>query len=96
MDGGTSQAALYRQIAQMDPCYTDEAEPRYGELRRPVSILWGEEDRWIPVDRGLKLSAMIPGARFTRVSGSGHLMQEDAPGAIVGELMDFLRLRQRH
>ncbi len=39
---------------------------------------------------------MIPGARFTRVSGSGHLMQEDAPEAIVGEMMDFMLLGGRH
>ena len=88
--GELGQAAFYRQIAQMDQRYTDEVQPRYGELRCPVSILWGDEDQWIPIDRGLKLAAMIPGARFTRVPGSGHLMQEDAPEAIVGELMDFL------
>jgi pimeloyl-ACP methyl ester carboxylesterase len=90
--GEQEQAAFYRQIAQMDQRYTDEVQPHYGELRCPVSILWGEEDQWIPVDRGMELSAMIPGARFTRIPGSGHLMQEDAPEAIVGELMDFLQL----
>jgi len=94
--GEPGQAAFYRQIAQMDQRYTDEVQPLYGELRCPVSILWGEEDQWIPIDRGLELSAMIPRARFTRVSGSGHLMQEDAPEAIVGELMDFLQLGERH
>jgi pimeloyl-ACP methyl ester carboxylesterase len=92
--GELGQAAFYRQIAQMDQRYTDEVQPRYGDLRCPVSILWGEEDQWIPVDRGLQLAAMISGARFTRVSGSGHLMQEDAPEAIVGELMDFLPSRK--
>jgi pimeloyl-ACP methyl ester carboxylesterase len=90
--GEEGQAAFYRQIAQMDQRYTDEVQQRYGELRCPVSILWGDEDRWIPVERGIELSALIPGARFTRVPGSGHLMQEDAPEAIVGELMDFLGL----
>ena len=94
--GEVGQAAFYRQIAQMDQRYTDEIQPRYGELRCPVSILWGEEDQWIPVARGLELSSMIPGARFTRISGSGHLMQEDAPEAIVGELMDFMLLGERH
>lgn len=88
--GETGQAAFYRQIAQMDQRYTDEVEPRYGELRCPVFILWGEEDQWIPVERGEALSKMIPGARLTRVKGSGHLMQEDAPEAIVGELLGFL------
>lgn len=90
--GEEGQAAFYRQIAQMDQRYTDEVQPNYGKIRCPVSILWGEEDQWIPVDRGIELSAMIPGARLTRVPGSGHLMQEDSPEAIVGELMDFLRL----
>jgi pimeloyl-ACP methyl ester carboxylesterase len=90
--GEPGQAAFYRQIAQMDQRYTDEVQPHYGKLRCPVSILWGDEDQWIPVDRGPELAAMIPGARFARVSGSGHLMQEDAPEAIVGELMHFLKL----
>jgi len=90
--GELGQAAFYRQIAQMDQRYTDEVQPRYGKLGCPVSILWGDEDQWIPVDRGSELAAMIPGARFTRIPGSGHLMQEDAPEAIVSELMDFLKL----
>ncbi|CAE6857614.1 hypothetical protein R70006_07909 [Paraburkholderia domus] len=70
--GEPGQAAFYRQIAQMDQRYTDEVQPCYGELRCPVPILWGEKDEWIPVDRGMELSAMIPGARFTRASGSGR------------------------
>lgn len=90
--GQLGQAAFYRQIAQMNQRYTDEVQSRYGELRCLVSILWGEEDQWIPVERGLELSSLIPGARFTRVSGSGHLMQEDAPEAIIDEMMDLLPL----
>jgi pimeloyl-ACP methyl ester carboxylesterase len=89
--GETGQAAFYRQIAQMDQRYTDQVQPRYGELRCPVSILWGEQDQWIPVERGEALAKMIPGARFTRVQSSGHLMQEDAPEAIVGELLGFIQ-----
>ncbi|BAN27475.1 alpha/beta fold hydrolase [Caballeronia insecticola] len=90
--GERGQAAFYRQIAQMDQRYTDEVQSRYGELTCPVSILWGVEDEWIPVERGVELASLIPGARFSRVPGSGHLMQEDAPEAIVGELLTFLRI----
>ena len=88
--GQSGQAAFYRQIAQMDQRYTDEVQSRYGELKCPVSILWGDEDEWIPVERGVELAGLIPGARLTRVRGSGHLMQEDAPEAIVGALLAFL------
>jgi pimeloyl-ACP methyl ester carboxylesterase len=88
--GEKGQAAFYRQIAQMDQRYTDEVQSRYRELTCPVSILWGEEDAWIPVERGIELASLIPKARFTRVPGSGHLMQEDAPEAIVGEWLTFV------
>lgn len=81
--GATGQAAFYRQIAQMDQRYTDEVEARYAQLRCPVQILWGEEDQWIPPARGRQLAAAIPEARFQAVPKCGHLMQEDAPEAIV-------------
>ncbi|AET94183.1 alpha/beta hydrolase fold protein (plasmid) [Burkholderia sp. YI23] len=88
--GERGQAAFYRQIAQMDQRYTDEVQSRYGELKCPISILWGEEDAWIPVERGVELASRMAGARFTRVPTSGHLMQEDAPEAIVAEWLTFM------
>ncbi|CAB3803822.1 hypothetical protein LMG28614_05895 [Paraburkholderia ultramafica] len=81
--GATGQAAFYRQIAQMDQRYTDEVEARYPRVRCPVQILWGEQDQWIPLERGRQLAAAIPAARFQAVPEAGHLMQEDAPEAIV-------------
>lgn len=92
--GSVGQAAFYQQIAQMDQRYTDEIQTRYHDICFPVSILWGEDDQWIPIDRGVELAAIMKGARFIRVPNSGHLMQEDAPEAIVGELMDFLELNR--
>jgi pimeloyl-ACP methyl ester carboxylesterase len=88
--GASGQAAFYRQIAQMDQRYTDEIEPRLGEIRCPVQILWGEVDRWIPVERGHELASRIPKARLRLVPGAGHLVQEDAPEAIVAALLGFL------
>jgi pimeloyl-ACP methyl ester carboxylesterase len=88
--GASGQSAFYRQIAQMDQRYIDEIESRYDELRCPVTILWGEEDRWIPIDRGRELASRIPGATLRCVPGAGHLVQEDAPEAIVAALLGFL------
>jgi pimeloyl-ACP methyl ester carboxylesterase len=88
--GEVGQAAFYRQIAQMDRRYTDEIEPRFGEFRCPVSILWGEEDRWIPLERGRELASRIPGATLRVVPGAGHLVQEDAPEAVVAALLERL------
>jgi pimeloyl-ACP methyl ester carboxylesterase len=88
--GAVGQAAFYRQIAQMDQRYTDEIMPLYREMRCPTSVLWGEEDRWIPAERARQLQQMIPGAQVRMVPNAGHLVQEDAPEAIVAALMGVL------
>jgi pimeloyl-ACP methyl ester carboxylesterase len=88
--GDQGQRAFYRQIAQMSDRFTDDIEHRFGEMRCPVTILWGEEDAWIPLDRGRELARRIPGANFRSISNCKHLVQEDAPEAIVATVLDFL------
>jgi pimeloyl-ACP methyl ester carboxylesterase len=88
--GDPGQAAFYRQIAQMDERYTREVEGLYPTIRCPVQILWGEDDQWIPIERGQALHQMIPGSRFQAIANAGHLVQEDAPEAIVAALLRFL------
>ena len=87
--GDVGQPAFYRQIAQMDIRYTDEVEGRYGETRCTVLLLWGTEDEWIPLERGRHLAGMIPGCEFREIAGAGHLMQEDAPEAIVSAALTY-------
>lgn len=87
--GSDGQAAFYRQIAQMDQRYTDEVAHRYGEIRCPIFILWGEEDRWIPVTIGERLHRAISHSEFHVVPNAGHLVQEDAPEAVTSSLVEF-------
>ncbi len=82
--------AFYRQIAQADERYTDEVEPRLGELSEPVHVVWGAEDVWIPVDRAHRLQAMIPGSTLRVLPAAGHLVQLDAPEALTAELATWL------
>jgi pimeloyl-ACP methyl ester carboxylesterase len=93
--GEDQQASFYRQIAQMDQRFTDEVQGRYSEIRCPVMILWGEDDEWIPIERGRELHSMIPGSEFISVPGAGHLVQEDAPEAIAFHLQAFLKSKGR-
>jgi pimeloyl-ACP methyl ester carboxylesterase len=89
--GDTGQAAFYRQIAQADQLHTDEMQHRYGELGVPTLVCWGEDDTWIPIERGHELAARIPGARFEPIAGAGHLVQEDAPAELTAALVAFLQ-----
>jgi pimeloyl-ACP methyl ester carboxylesterase len=89
--GTVGRPAFYRQIAQMDQRYTDEVQGSYRDLRCPCLLLWGADDQWIPVDRGRELARLIPGCELIEVAGSGHLMQEDAPEAIVSAALRLFR-----
>ncbi|MEO9167633.1 MAG: alpha/beta hydrolase [Aestuariivirga sp.] len=85
------QRAFYRQIAQMDQKHTDDVQPLYAPPDFPTQILWGENDRWIPIDTGRKLAAILTNGRMINVPNCGHLMQEDAPEAILAAVLGFTR-----
>ncbi len=85
--GDIGQAAFYRQIAQMDQRYTDEVEPLYAPPDCPVQILWGEADKWIPISTGERLAQQMTGGKLIRVPDAGHLVQDDAPEAVIAAIL---------
>jgi pimeloyl-ACP methyl ester carboxylesterase len=85
--GAVGQAAFYRQIAQMDQRFTDEVEPLYGVLDCAVTVLWGERDEWIPIEKGMALAQLITDMPLVQIADAGHLVQEDAPEAIVAAML---------
>lgn len=91
--GAEGQEAFYRQVFQNDQRYTDEVEPLYGEIERPVLILWGEEDAWIPPQAGERLREAIPGSELKTIPRCAHLAQEDAPETVVEHLLRFFSRR---
>ena len=84
------KAAFYRQIAQADSCHTDEVQPLYAQISRPVLILWGREDSWIPLERGKILHDMIPGSLFHVIKDAGHLVIEEQPDQLTEKILLFL------
>ena len=87
--GKKGQYAFYHQIAQADRYFTDEIEPRYGQVRQPVIILWGEEDTWIPIERGRELHEKILNSEFRSIEKAGHLVLEEDSATVAQMLVDF-------
>ena len=73
--------------------FTDEIEGMYASITRPVLILWGEQDEWIPITKGRKLHQAIPSSEFHPISNAGHLVQEDAPAMVLSYLIKFFSER---
>jgi pimeloyl-ACP methyl ester carboxylesterase len=89
--GPDEKAAFYRQIAQAHSGYTDEVQPLYSQISRPVLILWGREDTWIPLEQGKVLHDMIPGSLLHIIPDAGHLVIEEQPDQLIEKIHPFLR-----
>lgn len=81
--GVDGKAAFYRQIAQANSRFTEEIQSLYGEISVPVLILWGQEDSWIPVQKGHELHQLIPHSEFHAIPDAGHLVIEERPEILL-------------
>ncbi|MBX9593903.1 MAG: alpha/beta hydrolase [Roseomonas sp.] len=56
---------------------------RIGELRLPIAILAGEEDRIVSPERqARRLHGMIPGSRLVLLPGAGHMLHHASPAVV--------------
>jgi len=40
-------------------------------------VVWGAEDRILPIGNGMARAALQPAARFVRIAGAGHLPHQE-------------------
>jgi pimeloyl-ACP methyl ester carboxylesterase len=59
-------------------------------LAVPTLILWGREDKLIPVSVAGWFSRQIPGARVTILDGIGHIPMEEAPDRSLTPVLELL------
>ena len=57
----------------------------------PTLLLWGAEDRIIPVEHGRSTHQAIPNSRFETLPGVGHFPQLDAPAEVAARIRRFLQ-----
>ena len=62
---------------------------RISRVRAPSLIVWGREDRALPVRDGQRLARAIAGARLELLE-SGHAPHEEQPEAFLATVSDFL------
>lgn len=67
----------------------DPVEARIEGLSVPTLIVWGEDDQVISVVAGERLHALIPGSRFIRLPGIGHLPMLECPRRCAQDYLAF-------
>jgi len=76
-------------IAQLAACRGHDTSDRLGSVTTPTQVLHGTADRIFAPLNGELIASLIPGARFERLEGRGHLFFWEIPdrtAELAGEL----------
>ncbi len=73
-------------LAQVAPAFTG----RLAELKMPVLVITGDDDRIVPTAQSLRLAQEIPGAQLAVIPACGHLPHEERPAEFLQVIQPFL------
>lgn len=71
--------------------FRDVLDGRLGDLKIPVLIVWGKEDRIIPFEVALRFQRELPGAKLLALEGCSHMVLWDCSEGSLPEVLAFLR-----
>ena len=69
----------------------EDLAPRLSELRMPVLVVAGDDDRIVPTADSVRLGGDIPGAKLEIFPACGHVPQEECPAAFLQPVEAFMR-----
>ncbi|MGI8652319.1 MAG: alpha/beta fold hydrolase [Geodermatophilaceae bacterium] len=69
-----------RNVRGFDEQHTAEFEPLLDAMTTPTLLVWGEQDRWLPVEVSATIQSRLPDAERRLIPDAGHFSPEDQPG----------------
>ncbi len=82
--------AIIQVIRAVVPPDTTEFEARLKSVRAPALLLWGKDDRTVPVELGRRLAKDLPDARLFELD-AGHVPNQECPEEVLRRMGEFLR-----
>jgi pimeloyl-ACP methyl ester carboxylesterase len=59
-------------------------------IEKPTLILWGENDKYLPLSLGDRIHKDITGSKMERIPNCGHFVPEDQPERATKIIVEFL------
>jgi pimeloyl-ACP methyl ester carboxylesterase len=69
----------------------DSLVGRLGRIEAPTLVLWGAEDRWIPLRDGSRMAGELPRVAFITIPRAGHAAAEEASADVNPILLAYLK-----
>jgi len=79
--------ARYREATSFARLFWEHpTDPKFARhlhrVKMPTLIVWGDEDKVIPVQQAQTWRGLIPNAEVMVVKGAGHIVQLDKPETV--------------
>lgn len=71
----------------------DLSSEEVAQISQPVLLLWGKEDRIVPLKIGERFAKDLPNATLKIFKETGHLLPEEKPEEVAEAIREFLKTR---
>jgi pimeloyl-ACP methyl ester carboxylesterase len=78
------------RVAWKPYMYSQTLPHLLGGVRAPALVLWGDDDRIVPVSAGQAYAQALHDATFTTIPNCGHFAEMEKPDAVARLIIDFL------
>lgn len=88
-------SAEHRQAAitllnTFDSSYVDDLADLHRRIDVPVQLVWGDQDKFFPVEWARDMVSTFPNAQLTEIPGAGLFSHEERPAEVAAALLPVL------
>ena len=73
--------------------FLDDLRNRFLQYRFPISVIWGQEDTFLPVHHAYQIKAKIPEIELKIIPDCGHVPPLEQTGQFIRMLIDFIKAK---
>lgn len=86
----TYRAATMQVLRSFEPRYVHELGALHRRIDVPVQLVWGEQDKFFPVEWAREMVADFPDAQLAVVPDAGLFSHEERPAEVAAALLPTL------
>lgn len=90
--GKPGQATCLLNLFSNWPSFAPLDELTYPDGQPPLHVLWGEQNKLLPVQRGRELCQRLRPATFEVIAGGGHLVMREQPEIVTRRIAELAHL----
>jgi pimeloyl-ACP methyl ester carboxylesterase len=90
-DSPATRADALRTSKTIEPSVTLDAVDALRSFEKPVLLIWGDSDRFFPVDHAKRLKADFPEASLELIEGAATYVMLDRPDEVAASIQRFVQ-----